>query len=403
MGAVMKPLYCILYTIVFMGVGVLTPLIGQYLDSIGFTGEQIGIITASGTCTAIFASPVWGRWYSLLAAGDGRQRYALVAAVLACAAAVALLLSRVTVFACFLPLFVLLYFFQSPSFSLMDALTIDEENLRFGHIRTFGAIGFAAACAGAASVAYKLGLQMIFFIYAGCFLAAALTVLLIRERSGRKSRPQARASRGHHEKNIGGMIHALRSNRLYVLLLLCAFFINGTDVANNTYFSFLYIEGGGTLVGVGVAFLLMAGSEAPFMAVSDTLCARFGQGRILLVAMVFSVVRFGLFSMGLSAPVLIALFPLQGLVNGITLVEFVKFAARVVPEELHGFGIAVYYALGSSLSTIVCQLAGGFLLEHGLLSLSGPQSVYLFFAIFNIAGVLIFIIARLYRTGEETC
>ena len=186
------------------------------------------------------------------------------------------------------------------------------------------------------------------------------------------------------------MYRQLLSNRAYVLIVLCAFFINGTDNANNTYFNFLYLDGGGTLTGVGIAFLLMAGSEAPFMAASTWLCQRFGQDRILLIAIVFSVVRFGLFSLGLPAPVLIALFPLQGLVNGITLVEYVKYAARVIPSELSGIGIAVYYAIGSSFSTIVCQLIGGHLLDHPLLTFSGPQSVYLFFAVFNIAGVLIF-------------
>ena len=133
------------------------------------------------------------------------------------------------------------------------------------------------------------------------------------------------------------------------------------------------------------------------MAASDWLCDRFGQGKILLVAIVFSAVRFGLFSLGLPAPVLIALFPLQGLVNGIRIVEFVKFVARVIPDRLHGIGIAIYYALGSSFSAIVCQLVGGRLLDHGVFAMTGPQSVYLFFALFNVAGVLIFLAARLHR------
>ena len=106
--------------------------------------EKASVIASTGFClsfiTAIVASPVWGRRYSVLA--DRGGRYVLVALVFACAAATGLLLSRVSVFAGFLPMYVLLYFFQSPSSSLMDALTIDEGQ-RFGHIRTFGAIGFA--------------------------------------------------------------------------------------------------------------------------------------------------------------------------------------------------------------------------------------------------------------------
>ena len=50
--------------------------------------------------------------------------------------------------------------------------------------------------------------------------------------------------------------------------------MGGTNVANNTYFSFLYIEGGGTVAGVGIAMLLMVGSEVPFMAWCERLSRR---------------------------------------------------------------------------------------------------------------------------------
>ncbi len=378
-----------LYTVIFMGLGVLAPLIGAHLDEIGFTGDQIGIITASGTFVAVFAAPFWGRRYAGIRSAS--RRFLLVAGIFAAAAVISLLLAGIHMFLVFLCMFILLYVFQSPSVSLMDALTIDEGE-DFGLIRTFGALGFALSCFGAALVADRAGTFVIFPIYAGCFLAGAVIVLRIRrnDRRDRKYTATPREERDRPDQLGRGMYSQLLSNRAYVLIVLCAFFINGTDNANNTYFNFLYLDGGGTLAGVGVAFLLMAGSEAPFMAASTWLTRRFGQDRILLVAMIFSVIRFGLFALGLPAPVLIALFPLQGLVNGITLVEYVKYVARVIPSDLSGIGIAVYYAIGSSFSTIVCQLIGGHLLDHAVFGLSGPQSVYLFFAVFNIAGVLIF-------------
>ena len=383
-----------------MGLGILLPLIGAHLDQVGFTGDQIGIVTASGTFVAVFAAPFWGQRYAAIESAS--RRYYLVAAIFVAAAVIALILPGLRSFIPFLLMFILLYVFQSPSASLMDALTIDAGE-DFGMIRTFGALGFAVSCFGAAFLADRMGTFVIFPIYAGCFMTGAAIVLLIRRSRGGDrvaaggSREEAgdRGDAPAKEEPVSGgrgwqMYRQLLGNRAYVLIVLCAFFINGTDNANNTYFNFLYLDGGGTLTGVGIAFLLMAGSEAPFMAASTWLCRRFGQDRILMIAIVFSVIRFGLFALGLPAPVLIALFPLQGLVNGITLVEYVKYVARVIPSELSGIGIAVYYAIGSSFSTIVCQLVGGHLLDHALFSLSGPQSVYLFFALFNIAGVLIF-------------
>ncbi len=409
----MKKLYCTLYTIVFMGIGVLTTLIGQYLNGIGFTGDQIGMVTAAGTCVAIFAAPFWGRRYARLTRQP--SRFLLLAGVLLCAAAVSLVLRSLSLFPLVLAVYALLYFFQSPAASLMDSLTLDD-GMRFGHIRTFGALGFAVACLGAAYLADHLGTETILPAYAFCYVAAAAVVLVLRRQhsslAAKAGQPLDAEAGSAADAETGldldepadrpgtsfrEVYQSLGSIPPYVFLLMCAFFTNGTDAANNTYFSFLYLEGGGTLAGVGVAFLLMAGSEAPFMAASDWLGDRFGQGRILLVALIFSVIRFGLFALGLPAPVLIALFPLQGLVNGIRLVEFVKLVSRLVPEHLRGPGIAVYYALGSSFSGIVCQLIGGHLLESGLFGLTGPQSVYLFFAVFNIAGVVTFIAAGLHR------
>lgn len=45
------------YTFTYAAIGMLLPLIGQYLDGIGFTGMQIGAVTATATAVGIFASP----------------------------------------------------------------------------------------------------------------------------------------------------------------------------------------------------------------------------------------------------------------------------------------------------------------------------------------------------------
>ena len=47
----------------------------------------------------------------------------------------------------------------------------------------------------------------------------------------------------------------LLHNKHYILLLIATFFVGGTNIANNTYFSFLYIEAGGTHCRYGRHFL----------------------------------------------------------------------------------------------------------------------------------------------------
>ncbi len=175
-------------------------------------------------------------------------------------------------------------------------------------------------------------------------------------------------------------------------LIASSFFLLGTNVANNTYFSFLYIEGGGTLAGVGTVFLLMVGSETVFMALSNRISAKIGLERAILIAMVISVLRFGWYSTGPTYTWLLAFFFLQGAVNGILLVEFIRYIHQTVEPAQLGLGISLYYAISNNLSTIFCQFIGGMALDYG-----GGPGVYLFFACYNIIGVVLYLIFGLYK------
>ncbi len=389
--------YMLLYTLTYMAIGTLTPLIGQYLAGIGMGGTQVGMITSAGTLTAVFANPFWGRIYT-----HRGRRHRLLACLCFAAAAVSLAVRAGNAFWLILPCFILLYFFQAPVMSLSDALAIDD-GVTFGHVRTLGAVGFAFAVFAAAHIASDAGADKIFVVYSLCYTAAAIVILAISSGSAGGHAAVRAASPAFKENTVQSqagrrrLFSALLHNRDYITLVLCAFFINGTDVANNTFFSFLYIKAGGTMAGVGVAFLLMAGSEAPFMAASGWLVRRFGRGSILLAAMAVSLLRFGWYAFEPPWQMLLAFFALQGFVNGITLVEFVRFAADLVPAGMRGAAIALYYALGSSASTIVCQAAGGMILDR-----CGAGGVYLFFALFNAAGLLLFVISGLFRRSGKS-
>ena len=48
----------------YAAIGMLFPLIGQYLYSLGFDGTQIGTTIALSTVIAIFATTFWGERYN---------------------------------------------------------------------------------------------------------------------------------------------------------------------------------------------------------------------------------------------------------------------------------------------------------------------------------------------------
>ncbi|MEG0156790.1 MAG: MFS transporter, partial [Anaerovoracaceae bacterium] len=370
-------------------IGTLLPLLGQYLSTLGFSGSEIGIVTGTGTMVSIFAGPFWGKVY---ANSKGKQK--LLLGLCLCAALVALFLMQVGIFPLFVGIFALMYFFQSPIMALSDAMTVEHKQ-PFGFIRLWGAVGFAAGGLLAGEVAKYLQLKWIFIFYGLCYLTAAIILIFIH-RGGlhQGNSPQEKAA-AREEKEKKSYRH-LFANKRYLQLLLCAFFFCGTNVANNTYFSFLYVEGGGTVAGVGLAFFLMAGSEAPFMAWTARLARRFTLEKLLLFAMILSTLRFAWYATGPDSTVLLLTFFLQGMVNGILLVEFIRYIARLVQPDYSGVAIALYYSLSSGGSTILCQLVGGRILDF-----TGSWGVYLFFALLNLMGTLLYLFFGLQKEEKE--
>lgn len=179
-------------------------------------------------------------------------------------------------------------------------------------------------------------------------------------------------------------------------LMLSAFFICGTNVAHNTYFGFLYKEVGGSIAGIGIALLLMCLSEAPFMAWVDRLSKKFTLERLILITMIMSAMRFFWFSTGPSPELLIGTFFLQGIINGIVIVDLIQYVAKLVDPIMIGMAMTLYQSLSANCSTILCQLIGGSILDH-----FGGAKVYLFFGIYNTIGVILYVAFGLYKSGEK--
>ena len=364
----------ILYFFLYCPLGIIAPLVGQYLSSIGFTGTQVGMITSLGTGVAIFATLLWGRIY----ANSHQKRIVLVIMCLA-SATIGVVSTTTTIFLLYAAIYGMLYFFQGPLHGLADAFVISKSN-NFSAIRALGAAGYAVAVFVAGEYAEIHGLKGIFYMYAVAFVITAGFILMESEPPFYKD----------EEKKVS--IGEVFRNKKFVKLLICSFFLMGTNITNSTYFGYLFREQGGDVAGIGLAFLLMAGSEAPFMALTPIMSKRFGSEKLLLIGMALTAIRFGFYATGPSHTVLLGTFFLQGITNGIILVELVKAFGSVVEERLSSMSISIYYAIGNSMSVILCNLIGGIILDA-----QGPQAVYMFCFVFNAIAVLLYVLLGLHK------
>ena len=240
----------ILYFFIYFPLGAVCPLIGQYLNSIGFTGTQVGVVTAFGTGAAVIGGMFWGRIY----ANSSRKRVVIMTMFIL-AAASALVSLAITGFLAYTLIYGLLYFNQGPSHGLCDSVVMDRKE-NFPAIRALGAVGYAIAVFICGQLAETMGLRINFVIHAMAFIIAAFIIMSFREPVNYSKK---------QETGEAITIKELFKDRDFVYLLVFSFFALGPTMSNNTYFSFLFIEAGGDIGGVGLAFLLMAGSEAPFM------------------------------------------------------------------------------------------------------------------------------------------
>ena len=367
----------ILYFFIYFPLGAVCPLIGQYLNSIGFTGTQVGVVTAFGTGAAVIGGMFWGRIY----ANSSRKRVVIMTMFIL-AAASALVSLAITGFLAYTLIYGLLYFNQGPSHGLCDSVVMDRKE-NFPAIRALGAVGYAIAVFICGQLAETMGLRINFVIHAMAFIIAAFIIMSFREPVNYSKK---------QETGEAITIKELFRDKDFVYLLVFSFFALGPTMSNNTYFSFLFIEAGGDIGGVGLAFLLMAGSEAPFMFLVPWLNKRISTEKLIIIGCIAGLLRFALYSMGPSTGVLLGTFFLQGILNGILLVEIVKYFGKIVPPRLASLSVATYYALGNSFPAIVCNLLGGAIMDA-----AGVRGTYFFFAALYVISLVLYLSLGLHR------
>lgn len=376
-----------MFLFTYAPIGIICPLIGQYLNQLGFSGTQIGAITSIGTAVSIFAATFWGKKYS-----NSKDRRKVIFLLCIMAGVMAIICSHIMTFALFTIMYSVMYFFQGPVMSLTDAMVL-EDNEKFSSIRLWGSIGYALAVFMAGKVGEAAGLNNIFVMYAVAFVIGGFMAMSLNKR-----KPYV------PEDKVDTKVEKVKFSQLFkerkaIELIICGIFIFGTNVANNTYFGFLFKDGGGTVAGIGLAFLLMAGSEAPFMAIVPKVADKITPQRLIAASMVISALRFAWYATGPSYTALLVTFFLQGIVNGIILVEYVKYISQVVDTKLIGITISAFYAISSSGGPMLCNFVGGILMDY-----VGVRGAYGFFAILNIIGLLLYVMFGLHKPfkGEDS-
>ncbi|MFN2747590.1 MULTISPECIES: MFS transporter [Bacillus] len=369
------------YFLFFFGYGAFYPLLSVYLkDAVHLSGGQIGLIMSISPVVMIFIQPVWGLMSDLT-----RRPTALLTTALLLTALFTLLFSLSASYEVLIVAMIFLAACQSAVVPLSDSIALgfsEKSGVPYGSIRLWGALGFAGAVFFMGNLAETFHLALIFYTYVVFLILSAFF--------------SARLPKENKAMNISlrAGIKELFKLKKYFLFLTAAFFMMGPTLAHNIYFGIYIQEIGGTLAGVGIAFLIAAGSEAPFMKAASRLIQRFGIEKVLMFAILISSLRWIFYYAAPSLPLVYATCIVQGFSVGLFIPAALQYVRKIAPDHLGATAISLYTAVGNGLGNWFCTFMGGLIYER-----SSALYVYLFFGILSTLSFLL--IAGMYILSKK--
>ena len=371
-----------LFLFLYFSFGALYPLLSHYLIGLGMTGTQIGLIFSVGPIVSIVAQPLWG-----MASDRTRRPREIVGLLLLMTVIFSLILKTANHFYPFLFLYAFLHFFQSGTVPLSDGMAlgyIKRRGTDFGIIRQYGAIGFAVATFLVGWAGEKWGTGMLFYVYAGSQFLALLFLFFLSN--------EEREAPGSLFRGMVGLIRLPK----YMLFLISAFLIIGPINSNNVYFSLLFDQLGGNLAGVGLAFLLFAGSEAPFMKYSGVIIQKIGLENTIIMAGFISALRWLWYSFTPSPSMVLVFFFIQGISVGLYLIAAAQYVRQSTPESLRMTALSLYASLGLGLGSMASNLLGGIVYDQ-----AGILWTYRMFSFFTLVGLIPLLIIVILQRNKK--
>ncbi|MBM7660477.1 PPP family 3-phenylpropionic acid transporter [Bacillus mesophilus] len=361
--------FSLYYFLTFLGLGSLYPLLAVYLDEVvGLTGSQIGTILSISPVVMIVIQPFWG----ILSDWTQKPRLLLTISILL-TSLTGLIYAQVDTFAILMIMAIILAAVQSGMTPLSDSLALNyvqKVKGNYGSIRLWGALGFALAVIVAGWIADYIGLSVIFYLFSGTlFLSFLFSWKLPEENQAMKA-------------NLFSGMSTLVKRPRYILFLCTTFLVFGPIFANNSYFGLFIKDIGGTLTGVGIAFLFAAGSEAPFMQFANRFIEKIGMLQVLTLAAGVSMVRWFFYFFEPSLYLVYATTIAQGFSVGLAIPAALQYVRDVSPKEVQVTAVSIYAAVGSGLGAWFSTYFGGLILQYHSI-----QQVYLFFGVLTTLGI----------------
>ncbi len=358
------------YFIYFGVLGIFLPYFNLYCYHLGFSGLQIGILSALRSMAMVLFPLIWG---SLADRFQLRKPIYILCAFLSTSIWLLYLF-----FVDFWPMLIITAFygiFYAPIISFLEAVTMDvlgKEKKSYGRIRAWGSISFIVMVLVLGKIIDLYSVDIILIlILAGSLMLAAISIRI----------PAIKAKKQDLLKPGAGSL----LQRRVIIFLFCAFLML---VSHGAYYGFFSIHldnlGYGSTF-IGIAWALASTAEILVMIKSDKIFNRFSLESVLFFSFLVAAARWMILFFAGSAVVILLSQILHAVTYGTFHMASILYIDRLAPENTKTMGQAVNNALTYGLGLMV-----GFFINGYVYEITGSHTLFLMSALIALAGGMLF-------------
>lgn len=354
-----------------------------YLQEVGFSASQLGLLNALTSGVSIASLAFWGmvsdrirslRKMLITVLVGGAVLFALIPAIPTGLPSSPLLL---------LTLIPVVYFFRGSMSPYAENLLVRNANelrLNYGLLRSVGSFLFTAGGLAITALLPLVGVPSTFWLSGVMMIPVVILTLLARE-------PNAQPAQSVPKEKLD--LSQLFRNKSYVAFLVFGFLFYIAANCEASFFPY-FIQGVGVPTDRYVVVLsYRAFLEIPFLLLMVKLRRRFSLGRLVVAAAVLMAVEcvfLGLFANSLMSILLCATF--FGLGNGLFIGSSLNYLYELAPSHLKASAQAFFSAV-SSVAGILGNLLGGLVFDA-----MGAKPFYLFVATLYFLSVGVFLLTQ---------
>ena len=354
-----------------------------YLQEVGFSASQLGLLNALTSGVSIASLAFWGmvsdrirslRKVLITVLVGGAVLFALIPAIPTGLPSSPLLL---------LTLIPVVYFFRGSMSPYAENLLVRNANelrLNYGLLRSVGSFLFTAGGLAITALLPLVGVPSTFWLSGVMMIPVVILTLLARE-------PNAQPAQSVPKEKLD--LFQLFRNKSYVAFLVFGFLFYIAANCEASFFPY-FIQGVGVPTDRYVVVLsYRAFLEIPFLLLMVKLRRRFSLGRLVVAAAVLMAVEcvfLGLFANSLMSILLCATF--FGLGNGLFIGSSLNYLYELAPSHLKASAQAFFSAV-SSVAGILGNLLGGLVFDA-----MGAKPFYLFVATLYFLSVGVFLLTQ---------